>query len=204
MLMMSFGSFHWILDQIEFAQHHVWVDLKPNQTEHIKYAGAHTICIQNKAASNIAVCHTHCVTESRSNNTNTNAHTHTHKTTCTHQVVKRQKQIKVDGNLLAAHCSSIVRRWHLLSLVPFVVCDLQFVNTMLFWKMFNSLGSCAHQTSLNCVCSGAATWTNSATVNQLVYHWIYTLWLIFKAHCYHHIVSLLFGWHISESFPLYK
>lgn len=30
--------------------------------------------------------------------------------------------------------------------------------------------SCAHQTSLNYVCSGAATWTNSATVNQLVYH----------------------------------
>ena len=94
-----------------------------------------------------------------------------------------------------------------------------------------------HQTSLNYVCSGAATWTNSATVNQLVYHSgcntrLHTLsltlfdysvfWLFFARsffrfrsyfakkrthetfHCYHHIVLLLFGWHISESFPLYN
>lgn len=59
------------------------------------------------------------------------------------------------------------------------------------------VSSCAHQTSLNCVCSGAATWTNSATVNQLVYHWIYTLWLISKLI----VIIILFRYFSADTFP---
>lgn len=173
------------LDEIEFVQHHVWIDLKPNQTEHIKYAGAHTLCIQNRAAS-MLLCSIYTLFYRHPYIRIQHAHSYLHSPVCkaskTNKGWRHRISVLTWTLLSCTICNLLTRRAHLLSLSH---------SKMLF------VSSCAHQTSLNCVCSGAATWTNSATVNQLVYHWIYTLWLISKLI----VIIILFRYFSADTFP---
>lgn len=180
------------LDEIEFVQHHVWIDLKPNQTEHIKYAGAHTLCIQNRAAS-MLLCSIYTLFYRHPYIRIQHAHSYLHSPVCKASKTNKGWRHRISvltwtfytvaGALLSCTiCNLLTRLAHSLSLSH---------SKMLF------VSSCAHQTSLNCVCSGAATWTNSATVNQLVYHWIYTLWLISKLI----VIIILFRYFSADTFP---
>lgn len=138
------------LDEIEFVQHHVWIDLKPNQTEHIKYAGAHTLCIQNRAAS-MLLCSIYTLFYRHPYIRIQHAHSYLHSPVCKaskankgwrHRIsVLTWTFCSVAGALLSCTiCNLLTRRAHSLSLsltlknaVCLFVCASDIIKLCLLW-----------------------------------------------------------------------